>query len=1349
MRKHIQRVSRSLWLVAAVVTLAGCPLFPPNGGGSPQLRVIPAAFEFTDALRADSFTITNGGSGILSWQIDSIPSWLRITSAMSGSISNTQSARVTLETDTSDLEDGLFTGFVVVTSNGGRAEIPVVLGVGGVTIDPSIRVTPASLDFGATDTQRTLEVRNGGVQGEFVFTATASEPWITGISPSTGTVSTAPVALTVEISRDGLSDGDYEAVITVSAPDLDPVEVPVRMRVAANTPVLSVAPTALDFGGQTNTRTATIRNTGGGLLSWEVVNDIPWLQVTPTAGTTTTESDVITVRIDRTGLPAGAVSDTFIVRAQDGQEVPVTVSAEVLSATLVVTPTTLDYGATQNTKLITITNGGIGSITWSIDAASLPSWLSVSQAAGVVSGNADAVLVTVNRSGLPPQVFNASFTVSSNAGNRTVSVAMSVLQPTLQVRSNLLNSQGLPATAQGGGALVDLGTRLNTASFTITNIGTGVLNWEIDPKQFQDWFSLSPVQGSLLGGQSDTVNVTVTREGPFGGASATLVVKSNAGNGSVTVARTIPKKAALGTDVSSVSLGTQRSSAVFFVANFGDEGTNVEYEIESDRDWLFASPATGASQGTASPPPFKDFRQHTLFVDRSRLGSNSGTGTLTIRATGSDTNEDVRDIPTASLQVTVEATPLTFEQALYRGRRPSMVRFTFTMRDIAFNTITTPIDAITADAFTILEDGLPLDLDETNIFLTDQYEANIVLALDYSGSMQAAAAKIINSANPLQDLYEATVPGFLNALDPRYRVALLAFFDRDQSARLQSDFTRDRGETLATLQNLRNTIITFGATELLPAFRDSALLLNAEPRFNVPFDDPDVRAVVVVSDGRGTTPPGDASEFVEQTEFTRARFFNVAWGLRPDFGISGVVASETGGHFYLAPNTFDADGEETPSQQELADRLLEVAADLRSQYLLTFIALNEDTNPAVRVTAAFDPPEDDGTPLDQGVIQGSFEQEIPLGALTGDTRLGQISMRSDGIQPDGSAEIILHADYIPREIEAFSFTITAGVPFFVERIAAADGGLVADWALAQAGNVFTLTAPDGPLPYGSFGPLLRLVFDNAGGPTLEANLAVNNALYSAPPGNPRFFIAPSVIRVLTGEDALAPSFPTPEIDLDPATPDDIPWPLVLDIPATDNTAEILIRNVGGVYLPTFVWLNWEIASTPDFVASAFGPNNDDFGSLTATRQTALIRLILDRNLPPGFYSAPLEIEYDTGTLGYAGRAVITVRTSVLPPALEVETPGPGTLLDFGDAADEAVIVVRNTGQSILNWEIDTAGFPEWLSVQPTSGAIGAGGERAVTISVDRTGLAPGAYGGSFTVTGAGDSVFISVSMEVP
>jgi len=69
-------------------------------------------------------------------------------------------------------------------------------------------------------------------------------------------------------------------------------------------PVITVNPGEVNFGTAGVTTEVDLYNTGTGTLMWSVDEDIPWLTVTPAAGTTTTEIDQLTLTVDRTGLTA-------------------------------------------------------------------------------------------------------------------------------------------------------------------------------------------------------------------------------------------------------------------------------------------------------------------------------------------------------------------------------------------------------------------------------------------------------------------------------------------------------------------------------------------------------------------------------------------------------------------------------------------------------------------------------------------------------------------------------------------------------------------------------------------------------------------------------------------------------------------------------------------------------------------------------------------------------------------------------------------------------------------------------------------------------------------------------------
>ena len=75
--------------------------------------------------------------------------------------------------------------------------------------------------------------------------------------------------------------------------------------------------------------------------------------------------------------------------------------------------------------------------------------------------------------------------------------------------------------------------------------------------------------------------------------------------------------------------------------------------------------------------------------------------------------------------------------------------------------------------------------------------------------------------------------------------------------------------------------------------------------------------------------------------------------------------------------------------------------------------------------------------------------------------------------------------------------------------------------------------------------------------------------------------------------------------------------------------------------------------------------------------------------------------------------------------------------------------ISNNGTGTLNWSIDTAGFPAWLSlVGSNSGSLGAGAQTTVLVNVNRADLPVGEYTHTIGVTSNGGSATINVVMKV-
>ena len=162
-------------------------------------------------------------------------------------------------------------------------------------------------------------------------------------------------------------------------------------------------------------------------------------------------------------------------------------------------------------------------MTWSI--TDNQTWISVSSASGSTTTETDQVTVTVNRSGLSPNNYDGTVSITSDGGNIDVSVNMEVpTTPTLAVSPQSL----------------DFGSDLTQLTFDITNSGTGTLDWEIsDYNDPIDWCIYTPTSGSTTT-EADVINVSIDRSlSDCGYHVHILEITSNGGSTVVGIEMTI------------------------------------------------------------------------------------------------------------------------------------------------------------------------------------------------------------------------------------------------------------------------------------------------------------------------------------------------------------------------------------------------------------------------------------------------------------------------------------------------------------------------------------------------------------------------------------------------------------------------------------------------------------------------------------------------------------------------------------------------------------------------------------------------------------------------------------------
>ena len=218
------------------------------------------------------------------------------------------------------------------------------------------------------------------------WTVSKSSNWLQ-VSPASGDIFDTPDYLTVAVNTSGMGQGIYTDTIVVRLVDpsgnvkTTTTSVTLNLTGGSSSPTIALSRTSMSFSGSAGgsvppAQSISLSNPGGGTLSWSISATVPWLLVTPASGTTTTETDTISVTTNIAGLAAGSYTGMLIMSgngANAPQQVMVTLTLSnpsVQSPILSVSLGTLSASAVQGTKgplvyKIDISNtGGGGAVNW-------------------------------------------------------------------------------------------------------------------------------------------------------------------------------------------------------------------------------------------------------------------------------------------------------------------------------------------------------------------------------------------------------------------------------------------------------------------------------------------------------------------------------------------------------------------------------------------------------------------------------------------------------------------------------------------------------------------------------------------------------------------------------------------------------------------------------------------------------------------------------------------------------------------------------------------------------------------------------------------------------------------------
>ena len=292
---------------------------------------------------AQTFTVTNGGSGTLNWSATAATlregNWLSLSktsgSTQAGGAANT----VSVTANSAGLALGFYLGLVTVSNQAGGPAGFVIVDLVVTAPAPTILLSSRGFNFTAVQGSnfvppQSFTVINAGqaLMNWQIQTTLSQGSWLL-LSRTSGTSDAANQAgsptVTLNVDPSGLSSGTYGGLLQVKATGArnSPQFATVILRVlpAGSAPVTSVQPAGLVFsansGGASQSQVISAQTSGGGAVTFAVgtlvQNGAGWLSVSPAGGSLTSSSDQPAIHVQvnpaslATGIYRGSVTFSF------------------------------------------------------------------------------------------------------------------------------------------------------------------------------------------------------------------------------------------------------------------------------------------------------------------------------------------------------------------------------------------------------------------------------------------------------------------------------------------------------------------------------------------------------------------------------------------------------------------------------------------------------------------------------------------------------------------------------------------------------------------------------------------------------------------------------------------------------------------------------------------------------------------------------------------------------------------------------------------------------------------------------------------------------------------------------
>lgn len=329
-------------------------------------------------------------------------------------------------------------------------------------------------------------------------------------------------------------------------------------------------------------------------------------------------------------------------------------------------------------------------------------------------------------------------------------------------------------------------------------------------------------------------------------------------------------------------------------------------------------------------------------------------------------------------------------------------------------------------------------------------QLKMFLVLDYSLSMQEATGAI-------EAMQDAAQEVLLPALNADALIGVYEFHRDDRDPAQVVPLTTDKVLVSQSIDDIQ--------PEFVGGFASGSRLwdaiITAADTFSSPSVAQEEHIIVVFSDGNDTSSRNTVDDAIAAAQDAGAKVYALGFGPDVDETNLLLITALTGGQVLPTETVTELDAR----FQELVDRL-------GAQYVLRWATLR-------RSSATFEPSFT--LTLDNDSISYADPRAFKPTDYDGDVLEG--ALRLVPSENMVRTTVFLRAEYVPRLVSRIRMYVKTQVAFEVSGVGPVDDGLVSHWSLTatpdevNGGVWIDFRSNAGPIPFASFGPLLKFDFD--------------------------------------------------------------------------------------------------------------------------------------------------------------------------------------------------------------------------------------------------------------------------------